>query len=819
MSEASSRTSEATVEHGAGGQQGQQGPERKTGGSVRSATSVRLVARRLGLKLAPVVLDLGAGQPRFGSYLEWDEAANRALLSPVAGGALRVALEAGGESFRIRSSDPREPWMLTARHIHLLDENTAVVDLTNGQATRLPDRIPGRTRATGCEPLVLAVHAGPAAIEGHVFPVTDLGASHCLVDATLPLEPGDGLGLVDIIGERRIVRRASARVIEVIPWVTALGDRRFRCRLMLEPPTSSAALEDAYDLLSDADRIGRLFELAGMVDLAGWYDAPGWPRAAMHITEVGNRLVRLNVDALPPPDAIPLPDEVRIGFELFSASYECRVRLHRRRGGKLDVALPFVMRRSRRRREQRAQVPEAMGMKVVFRNTATGELARRPVKDLSFGGLCFEVDPLSDVLWKGACLENAKLLSNQGAVSLGDLEVCAVERSAGGTLLCHVANRGAAPSEKAVLVNLLATLHHPAAERHDGVDFSMMVNLYERSGLLGEFMLRNLRPVLPAAAITWRKLHALGTVAACTLTSRRPPSVAPQAAVTAVGVWDRTWLAQHFGATPTADRSAAGTLQLAYMDFVLPRPDAHYLAFFVKADNGSMNAFYERFFELTGTPESVSRIAVSVWSRSGGANAAAVAAFDRPAGLTVRPLHTQDELLLSRAAERSLGPMVARALSFVPKGFGLADTSRLFARLRLERRRHTTLIGRGDEPVAALLKERISPGVNLTWMLDAWWLLPVSPRSDDFPAALSLAADEIVRAPDDRPGGDKLLILPDGTPTDRFEAAGFRRLLSAHLYVLNRSGLRRYHEYISGRYGELDAKLARHETRALRRAS
>jgi hypothetical protein len=178
-----------------------------------------------------------------------------------------------------------------------------------------------------------------------------------------------------------------------------------------------------------------------------------------------------------------------------------------------------------------------------------------------------------------------------------------------------------------------------------------------------------------------------------------------------------------------------------------------------------------------------------------------------------------DELLLSRAAERTLGPLAARALSMVPKGFGLANTSRLFARLHLERRRHTTLVERERGPIVALLKERISPGVNLTWMLDAWWLLPIAPRSGDFASALAVAADEIVQAPDDRPGGDKLVIVPEGTPTAGFEVAGFTRLLDAHFYVLNRSGLRRYHEYISGRYGELDAKLARHETGVMRRAS
>ena len=38
----------------------------------------------------------------------------------------------------------------------------------------------------------------------------------------------------------------------------------------------------------------------------------------------------------------------------------------------------------------------------------------------------------------------------------------------------------------------------------------------------------------------------------------------------------------------------------------MPQRDTHYLAFFVRAENAGMNAFLEKFLELTGTPEAVS---------------------------------------------------------------------------------------------------------------------------------------------------------------------------------------------------------------------
>jgi hypothetical protein len=798
-------------------------PSDRPTGSTAVATRLRgagasRIVRRLARKLTPVILDLGEGQPRFASYLDWDEGRHAAVVFPIATAILGPALAARRQrDLRIRSQDFEEPWMLTARDLRIVGERSAAIGGEGLVVTRMGDRVRGRTRPRGQEPLVLAVHAGQgSSLDGHVFPIVGLGDSHCLIDSTSPLEPGEVLSQVEVIGELRIIRSASARVIEVIPWVTAQGDRRFWCRLALDEPRAPAVAGDGFDLLADAGRIARLFELGTMVELAGWYDAPGWPRARMRFVEGRDQLVALNVEELPPPDAIPLPEEIRLGFELFAVSYEGWVRLHRRRGSRLEVALPLVVRRRRRRREPRARVPAAAEVTLVFRPSAIGGTVRRPVRDLSFGGVCFEADLTEDILWKGSCLEGARIEWPGGRVVLGELEVRAVEKTATGAVWCHAANRGTTPVRDTDLILLLASLYHPDVERHDGRDYRAMLDLYERAGLLGEFMLRNLRPLLPIATASWRKLHGPRSTVACTLLYRQNAE-APQAAVSAVRVWEKTWFAQHFGALPNANRRAAGLLQLAYVDFVLPRCDAHYLAFFVKAGNARMNAFYDKFFQLTGTPEAVERVTVTLFTLRSGARPPAADCEPR---CHLRVAQRSDERLISRAAERIFGPIVTSAMSLVPGGFGLPDTARRFASLELERSRSTFLITDGDRPAAVLFKERTSPGLNLTWMLDAWWLLPIGPLIEDPRGALAAATRAIACAPAEHPDGDKFLIVPaGGAPDAALAAAGFEKLLDAHLYVLNRSGLRRYYEYICDRYGELGARIARHDSQSARSAS
>jgi hypothetical protein len=85
------------------------------------------IARHLGRKLAPVVVDLGPGQPRFASYLDWDEEKETSLLVPIAGGDLSLALQGCTQPIPIRSCDVDEPWMLVAKRLRVLSDRMAMV--------------------------------------------------------------------------------------------------------------------------------------------------------------------------------------------------------------------------------------------------------------------------------------------------------------------------------------------------------------------------------------------------------------------------------------------------------------------------------------------------------------------------------------------------------------------------------------------------------------------------------------------------------------------------------------------------------------------
>jgi len=345
-----------------------------------------------------------------------------------------------------------------------------------------------------------------------------------------------------------------------------------------------------------------------------------------------------------------------------------------------------------------------------------------------------------------------------------------------------------------------------------------VMGLYRRAGLLAEFIDRNLAPVLDRAASSWHRLHESSAAIARTFVARAAgqPGGALQAAVSAVRAWDRTWLAQHFASDGAGSGQITGALHLAYLDFVLPREDAHYLAFFVKSDNATMNSFYARFSALAGTPEAVDKVGLDYWiHRSGSASAPAKtdSAIDPAIDPSRSPyqrrrLADADEQSVARAAEQTMGRLAAGSLAFQPGQIALPDTDRRFRRADLRRYRDGHVVTLDGRLVTCVLTEQTSPGINLTWMLNASWILPVHPDRDDG-RATALALDGVLAAPPPVPGGDRFVITVPGVPSEPLIAAGFEKIATVYLYVFNRSGLHRYHQYVADRYGEVGAVVSR----------
>lgn len=768
-----------------------------------TTAEMRMRLRRAARALLPVVIDLGPGQPRIATYLVAVTGRGRAaqmVLAPLAA----QAIPPGGSRATIRSTDPGDPIAVTAR-VRAAGADEARGALAGATAIDLPPRGRPRARDLRSEPLILVLPGGMDGIDIQVFPVTDLSSEACAVEAALPLPPGRRFDPVELVDDRRVLRRAAAEVVETIPWRTPAGHAHFRSRLVLGASAARGGSR-RHDVLAEADRVRRVLELAAML------------QAPCEIGEGGQRLpARLlaceedHLVIAHPPRAQrsdrPVSVYLRVELDLFGVSYAMELRVLERRDSRLVVAQPLLLRRRRRRMEPRVTVPRDRDVRLSFRNTVTGGRVERPLVDLSFHGACFQVDPREDLVWPELPLIGARVHDGGRRVELGPLRVRAVGGPHGLPASCHVELEDVHKAEDQELVELLARLKHPELEVHDGEGYGELLEAYRRTHLLYDYMARQLEPIVLEAQASWRRLHRQGADLARTLVHREDGSL--DGMVTAFRVWERAWLVQHFATDAKAGFRWAGELQTACVDHVMLRPDARYLFFFVASGNRGMHAFYERFFELTGTPESIERSSVELWMRPG-------TCAPLVAPRTASALRRDDPIAVGRAAERCLGPITADALSFAPAHLRLPETQRRFRRIGLERARRARAVRDRRGPVYAIVSEHLSPGLNLTWMLNATWILPVHAERDRDGSALRDALTDAGAAPTGSAHGDRFVLLPAGLATRAAHCLhdlGFERVVAARTYVLNRAGLHRYYQYVAERYGEVGARVARRRKR------
>jgi hypothetical protein len=776
-----------------------------------NATSESLLSqlRAAAHDLLPVNVEVGADQARFSSFLgamHADVDARYIVLEPIAADALPE----NPSSACVTAADGDADWVLSGGVITRDGPGRARLHLKHARLhphQREQAEVVLEVQSTDL--LVLVVPGGLHGSSSYVFPIQRVGAHSCEIRSCDPLAVGQSFDRVEIIGDRRLLRRAAAHVVATVPWYMPDGSRSFRCELSLseEAPGDRAS---SHDLVTDPREVRRLVDMAGMMCTQGWYEAPGLGRGELRFVAVDKDSLLLALANA--PAAASGGDSstalCRIGFDLFAIPYELDVRRLDYDAGRLRTSLPLIVRRRRRhRREHRVAVGETERVQITFRHPVTGDLQSHALAELSFSSLAFDVAANQAVLWIGLPLEHATLSWESERIALGDLLVERFDAQTPAAVRCVAAIQRASVANDPKLILLIASLAHPHVRVHDGSNFPALHQTYINAGLFGPHMHRNLAPILAQTEHVWSRLHA--HAADVVRTFVHGPDSAPDAAVTVMRAWEHGWVSQHFVDTSSDINGSTGMLQAAYLDHLVPRPDGRYLLFFVKVDNAVMNAYLKRFFASTGTPDAVSRSGVELWLRRANAGRGPVGSND----VQLRDCLPRDRVLIYRAAQRCFGNAAANALSFSPAELDLPDTRARFARADLQRHRQCQIACCAGVPVYAIVEEHSTPGMNLTWMLNAAWIIPLHLEAEHGGAALHLALASLVDRPAQSVTDERFLNLPPGLDPHVLAAWGFVREAALHLHVLTRAGVHRFFHYTAARYGEVEAMTQRRERR------
>jgi hypothetical protein len=668
-----------------------------------------------------------------------------------------------------------------------------------------PSRRPSRS-ARLAPPADVAFAICVVEVEGggrQCYPVLDIGVRGLRIETSAPLALGTVLGDLLVLFRREVLRSGEGVVTSCSPALYPDGRLVYECGVRFRSASPRRIETTASDRveIDDVSRVRAI--LWALCDLEYEVTVSGptgivkgrmLQQAAIDRSRVPELRCRVS-DA----DRLPLRSgAVTVECSLFGSGYRFYARITGRKGDVLSLSPSPKLREWHRRDEERTPLGPDSGAIVSYRHSLTGARRVHPLIDLSSGGLSFSPGADDEELWAGLPLKEVR-------IQLGELSfkppVVAI-RSASPTRVS--AEMRALPDREADLLREQLIEHGPdPIQFHDGSAFDDLVAFHRSKKLLTSEMEASMTSDFDESKRTWRVAHARST--GLMRTAIVPWRGGIGAALTSVRAYERTWIFQHNAVASGPVPAGAGQLHGILMRLAAHRGDGEYVAGIITAGARGMHGLVTNFFTQSAPAH---RGATRLFLY--GAPAAPEPTNDQR---SVRRLRGRDELLIQHVGARALDPVCARALGLRAGEIELPTTRATYQKLGLERTRDAYGAFADDRCVAVLLRETASPGLCLSGLLSAAYLLPVLPSADP-DGSRRRALCQLARAtriPGDPPM--RFLFLPDGTDDAPARASGFTPIGECTFFALHRLGILEYQRYVADKYGMLQARLRSRSTR------
>lgn len=662
-------------------------------------------------------------------------------------------------------------------------ERAVVLDLAVATVVSLPRR--RRWHGTTCSLFV------PGGIDGvQQLPVVSLSRTGCTISSERGLPIGQVLKSTEVLDPSGVLRCCDLSVIENVPWCDAQGRRSHRTRLGVvdEEPEDTPS-----SVISSAGMVDKILRTCAVLDVSTSF--PTAAKSGARFVEYDGSQIRLStsVGQLGPRD-------LTLRFELFGVLYSGRVRVLERKPRELVCTRPVVLRATGRRRWERIDVDSAP-IVASYTHPLCGRVRKTNVVNLSASGAYVQVDKDSVPYWDGMPLRNVILYLGDKRFSLGHAHVVKPKSGAMGIAF----TREPIPAFQSALL----ALRRPELPAHDGVDFDGQLEFYRRTHLLMPYMEEILERHFDVNRTTWRSAHENEAVAK-TFARRDENKVV--GSITALHTWDGTWMAQQLAVLPGRKDCSAGDLFLTFMDHVISRPECQRLMFGSTRKNRIMSRIFTSFAGLTGTNEAMNRNEVDIWI----ARHEPQAADDL---VTVRRASARDLPMIENAAQREYGAETAEALCLNARSLFLPKLGALYASAGLARTRNVDIVSLDDSPTFAVIHEHASRGACLNGVVNASWLLPIGNFSERATADNRRALNEVLRYFGREHGEpSRIVITPSHLPREVFLNNALELVVELNLFVMNRSGLKRYVDFVNQSYGARE-RPSRKPSREQKRAA
>jgi hypothetical protein len=650
------------------------------------------------------------------------------------------------------------------------------------------------------------------------YPILDIGVRGFRVETSAPLALETVLGDLIVLYRREILRSGEGVVTSCSPALYPDGRLVYECgvrfrsagRTRMDPVMSGRGdRNDRNDRSERNDRveiddITRVRAILWALCDLGYEVAVSGPTGVVK----GRMLQQGAIDRTRVPelrcrvkDADRLPmrsGAVTVECSLFGSGYRFYARITDRKGDILTLSPSPKLREWHRRSEERTPLGPQSGALVSYRHALTGARRVHPLIDLSSHGFSFPPGLSDEELWPGLPLKEVRIQLGALAFKAPEVAIRSVSPSR------VSAEMRALPDREADLMREQLIEHGPESVRfHDGRQFDELVAFHRSMNLLERDMEANLAATFAETRRTWRLAH--DRAARLMRTAIVPWRGGIGATLTSVRAYERTWVFQHSAVASGAVPAGAGQLHGILMRLAAHRRDGEYIAGAIDASAKTMHGLVSSFFSQSA-PAHRGAMRLTLYAAPARPESA------RDDASVVRQLRGRDESLVEHVGARQLDPVCARALSLRAGEIELPQTRAAYAKVGMERRREAFGAFAGDQCVAVLLQEIASPGLCLSGLMSASFLLPVLQGADP-DGTKQLALCDLARAarvPGDPP--NRFLFVPENTDHGPVLSAGFRPIGQCTYFALHRLGIVEYQRYIADKYGLLQARLRRRAT-------
>ncbi len=183
----------------------------------------RKLLRRLSRTLAPVVV-VGSAEPHLLTHVT--NVTRLGAETFVHLGPIDTERVQEGRAV-IRSLDVNEPFEIVVDGLRINARGEAVAPISAARTEVLSSRVKARKTLSATRPLALMVHGDIEGTDANIFPITDISDESCCIETTFAMAPGLELARVELVGERRTLRRGRATVIGFTSRRLPSGSLRF----------------------------------------------------------------------------------------------------------------------------------------------------------------------------------------------------------------------------------------------------------------------------------------------------------------------------------------------------------------------------------------------------------------------------------------------------------------------------------------------------------------------------------------------------------------------------------------------------------------